>query len=255
MVRGISTAITVRRAAAIAIAGVVAAALSACGAGQVTQTDSKHSAIAGVNVQDGDLALRDLQIEFDSPGGYAAGDSAALRVWIANEGDAEVSLVGVTARANQDDPPEALVGIVTLVSAGAEAEAPESPGEEPSDEAADGEGTEDATGDEGEEGTDEEGTPSDDATTEAPAAEDAFSGALEYDVPIAPHGYVRLDQGVEGGDFLLIEGLAGELKVGGHLWVTFYFSNDQTVDVKLAIGQSLDAEDRSYYEPEEVEGH
>ncbi|WP_030160962.1 hypothetical protein [Glycomyces sp. NRRL B-16210] len=253
MVRGISTAITVRRAAAIAIAGVVAAALSACGAGQVTQTDSKHSAIAGVNVQDGDLALRDLQIEFDTPAGYAAGESAALRVWIANEGEAELSLVGVTVRANQDDPPEALAGIVTLV--GAEAEAPESPSEEPSDEPTDGEDAEGEDGEDGGENTDEEGTPSDDATTEAPEPENPFAGALEYDVPIAPHGYVRLDQGVEGGDHLLIEGLGGELKVGGHLWVTFYFSNGQEVEVKLPIGQSLDAEDRSYYEPEDAGGH
>lgn len=262
MVRGISTASTVRRAAAIAIAGAAAVALSACGAGQVTQTDTKQSAIAGVNVTDGDLALRDLQIEFESAGGYAAGGSAALRVWIANEGQDEVRLVGVTVRANEeDDPAVAPAGLVTFVSAAAEDGATEALVEETSEEP-----TDDAEGeDAGAEGEDAEGegteSATDEATAEAPATEDEaveenpFVGDPAIDVPIAAHGYVRLDKNfADGGDHLLVEGLAQELKIGGSLWVTFHFDNGQEVDVKLTIGQSLDAQDRSYYEAEDT-GH
>ena len=225
MVRGISTAITVRRAAAIAIAGAAATALSACGVGQVTQTDTKQSAIAGINVDKGDLALRDLQIEFDSAEGHAAGDDAALRVWIANEGTEAVSLVGVDLVDAQGDVTDDL-GTVTHVGA---AEAEETPSQETS-------------------------TPTGEATSEASA--DPFDGETTFDIPIAPSGHVRLDQGVEGGEYLLIEGLGEALLSGETIGVVFRFSDDTKIPVELPVGQNLEEEERSYYEPEEpAEGH
>ncbi|THV27969.1 copper chaperone PCu(A)C [Glycomyces paridis] len=247
MVRGNNSSFTVRRVGAIAIAGATAVALSACGAGRETQTDSKQSAVAGVNVDVDDLALRDLQIEFDSTEGYAAGADAALRVWIGNEGDQEVRLTGVTVRADEATAPDDLLGTVTFVSpaaqaAEAEAEAAESASEDASEEA-------------DEESTDE--TADAEETTEAPATpeEDPFEGETAIDVAIAPADYARLDHGVEGGDYLLLEDLTQDLPVGGSVWVTFTFSNGQEFGVELAIGQSLDAEDRSFYEPEEPAEH
>ncbi|WP_091037359.1 hypothetical protein [Glycomyces harbinensis] len=234
--------ITVRRAAAIAIAGAAATVLSACGAGQVTQTDTKQSAIAGVNVDAGDLALRDLQVEFDSTEGYAAGDDAALRVWIANEGTEEVSLVGVETGA----------GTVTFVSpaAQAEEEAAEAASSEPADDAS----ASDEAAD-GAESTEESSAPADDATTEAPA-EDPLEGETSFDIPITPADHVRLDQGVENGDYLLIEGLGEALVPGDVIEVVFVFSNGSEIPAQLPVGQSLEGEERSYYEPEEAaEGH
>ena len=236
MVRGISTAITVRRAAAIAIAGAAATALSACGAGHVTQTDTKQSAVAGVNVDKGDLVLRDLQVEFDSAEGFASGDDAALRVWIGNEGVSEVSLVGV----------ETEVGTVTFVSPAAQAA---EAAEEAREEQGEATSAEETTGD---------AESTDAATTEAPAAEeDALDGEVEFaEIPIAPADYIRLDQGVDGGDYFLIEDLQEDLSAGDTVTVTFRFSNDQKVTVDLPVGQPLDSESRSYYEPEEAaEGH
>lgn len=255
MVRGISTAITARRAAAIAIAGAAATALSACGVGHVTQTDTKQSAIAGINIDQGDLALRDLQIEFDSAEGYAAGDDAALRVWIGNEGTDEVSLVGVELL---DENGEVLEdgGTVTLVSAAAAEETPSEEAGSPAEETstpADGEtsATEGAT-----DGAEETGTPTGETASESPTpAEDPFEGETTFDVPIAPAGYVRLDQGVEGGDYLLLEDLGEALAPGETVTVRFTFSDDTQIPVELPVGQSLEEAERSFYEPEEAEGH
>ncbi|NUQ90543.1 MAG: hypothetical protein HOQ43_19040 [Glycomyces artemisiae] len=231
MAKGIRTAITARRAAAIAIAGAAAAALSACGAGQETQTDLKVSAIAGVNVDEGDLALRDLQVEFDSAEGYAAGDTAALRVWIGNEGEEEVSLVGVETEA----------GTVTFVSPAAQA------AEEAEEAASTEEPSSPAEGESSPEGTE----------SSAPAVEeDPFEGETTFDIPIAVGDYERLDEGVEGGDYLLIEDLATELKSGDTIEVVFLFSNGQEVAAQLPVGQALEPDEREYYEPaEEAEGH
>lgn len=250
MVRGISTAITVRRAAAIAIAGAAATALSACGAGLETQTDGKVSAIAGINVDEGDLALRDLQVEFDSAEGYAAGDDAVLRAWIGNEGDEEVRLTGVVLLDEDGNPVENL-GTITFVSADA---AEETPSEEPSTPGED-ETTADGTTEEPADGAEETSTPAGDATSEAPTAP-AFEGETTIDVPIAPGGYVRLDQSVEGGDYLLLEDLGEELVSGQTISVRFEFSDGTKVPVDLPIGQALEPDEREYYEPEEeAEGH
>ncbi|RRR96393.1 hypothetical protein [Glycomyces terrestris] len=250
MAKGIRTAVTARRAAAIAIAGAAAATLSACGAGQVTQTDVKVSAIAGVNLDEGDLALRDLQVEFDSAEGYAAGDDAALRAWIGNEGDDEARLTGVVAYASEEDAladadetlTDTWAGTVTLVSPAAPVE------ETPAEDATPSEGTSESPAGE---------TPSE-GESESPAAEEPeFEGDPVIDVAIAPSDYVRLDQGVEDGDYLLVEDLAVDLPVGGRLWVKFVFADGTEALAALPIGQDLTGdEEREYYEPEEAaEGH
>ncbi|MEU6248237.1 hypothetical protein [Glycomyces sp. NPDC047010] len=252
MAKGI---ITARRAAAIALAGAAAAALSACSAGNETQTDMKVSAIAGVNVDEGDLALRDLQVEFDSAAGYAVGDSAALRVWIGNEGETEVGLTGVYAYATEEDAAadteeadaSLWAGVVTFVSPTAPVEPATSAEEEPSDDASET-GTE--TG--AETGAE---TPSGD---ESPAVEEpAFEGDPAIDIAIAPAEYVRLDQAVEDGDYLLVEDLGTALPVGSQLWVKFVFADGSEVLAALPTGQDTTGEeDREYYEPaEEAEGH
>lgn len=255
MVRGISTAITVRRAAAIAIAGAAAAALSACGAGLETQTDQKQSAIAGVNVDKDDLALRDLAVEFDEVGGYETGDDAALRVWIGNEGTEEVSLVGVETDA----------GTVTFVSADSEA-TPTGDANTPTGEptASPGEPTtaaEETSAPTGEETSapdgEETSSPAGDATSEAPTSgADALDGETSFEIPIAVGDYVRLDQSAQSSGHLLIENVGEELRTGEAVRVTFLFSDGTEVEVDLPIAPPVDAADREYYEPEaEAEGH
>ncbi|MFC3494577.1 hypothetical protein [Glycomyces rhizosphaerae] len=245
MVRGISTAITVRRAAAIAIAGAAATALSACGAGLETQTDEKQSAIAGVNIDEGTIALRDLQVEFDSAEGYAVGDDAALRLWIGNEGDAEVSLTGIDLVDENGEPTEDL-GTVTYLDPVAQAEeAAEAARESPEETASEEVDAEDA----------ESSAPAEEAT-EAPEGE-ALEGEADFaPIAIAPAGYVRLDQGVSAGTYFLIENLQVELVSGATIDVLFHFSDGTEVPASLPVGQALEPDEREYYEPEEAaEGH
>ncbi|MFG3338767.1 hypothetical protein [Glycomyces sp. NPDC048151] len=242
MVRGISTAVTVRRAAAIAIAGAAATVLSACGASLGSQTEVKQSAIAGVNIDKGDIALRDLQVEFDSAEGYGAGDDAALRLWIGNEGQEEISLESI----------ETAAGTVTFVDPAAQAaeameEARESTGEADA-ETPSGEATGDtATA---------ESTEEPSGAAEEPAV-DELDGEEAYEpIAIAPAGYVRLDQGAESGVYFLIENLQEPLVSGGTIDVVFHFSDGTEVPASLPVGQALDPAEREYYEPEgEAEGH
>jgi copper(I)-binding protein len=237
VVRGISTAITVRRAAAIAIAGAAATALSACGASLGSQTEVKQSAIAGVNIDEGDISLRDLQVEFQSADGYAAGDDAALRLWIGNEGSEEISLESIETDA----------GTITFVDPVAEAEeamedARETADETPAGDATTGESTEEPS--------------ADDAASE-PAEADELTGEEEYaPIAIAPAEYARLDQGVTSGAYFLIENLQEELVSGDTIDVVFHFSDGTEIPASLPVGQALEPDEREYYEPEEAaEGH
>jgi hypothetical protein len=241
VVRGISTAITVRRAAAITIAGAAATALSACGAGLETQTEEKASAIAGVNIDEGDLALRDLQVEYDSAEGYGVGDDAALRLWIGNEGAEEVSLESITTEA----------GTVTYVDPVAQAEeAAEAAREGETDET---EEADDAAGDT--ESTEEASEPAADAT-EAPETDELDGEEAFAPIAIAPAEYARFDQAVSASPYFLIENLTHELVSGETVTVTFTFSDGTQFDAELPVGQALEPDDRSFFEPEEAaEGH
>jgi copper(I)-binding protein len=242
--RGISTATIVRRGAAIAIAAAAATGLSACGAGQVTQTDTKQTAISGVNLDAGDLSLRDLQVEYPAEsGGYEQGGTAPLQVWISNEGEESISLIGIVTDAAEQ---------VTLVEAGEPGvdvqETTEPPRDDMTSDAPAGESTEDAT-DENTDGATDEST---DQATEEPAGEEPTSiGSAEFEpIELTPGSFVRLDSGVENGDYFLLEGLAEELLAGQNVIVTFLFSNGQEVEVEIPVGQpdADGGQDRSYLE-------
>lgn len=228
MVRGISTAVTVRRAAAIAIAGAAATVLSACGASLGAQTEEKQSAIAGVNIDQGTIALRDLQVEFASAEGYEAGDDAALRLWIGNEGDQEISLESIETEA----------GTVTYVDPAAQAAAAMEEARETTSDAA---ATADAT---------------ESAAAEPDVADELDGAELFEPIVIAPADYVRLDQGVASGTYFLIEDLQEALVSGDTIDVVFHFTDGTAVPASLPVGQALEPDEREYYEPEEAaEGH
>ncbi|HLU28789.1 MAG TPA: hypothetical protein VKZ65_10155 [Glycomyces sp.] len=256
MARGISTATIVRRGAAIAIAAAAATGLSACGAGQVTQTDTKQTAISGVNLDAGDLSLRDLQVEYPAEsGGYEQGGAAPLQVWISNEGDESISLIGIVTDAAEQ---------VTLVEAGEPGvdvqETTEPPRDDMTSDAPAGESTDQSTDGATDQATDEttdqatEGATdgATDQATEEPAEEEPTSiGSVEFEpIELTPGSFVRLDSGVENSDYFLLEGLAEELLAGENVVVTFVFSNGQEVEAEIPVGQpEVDgAEDRSYLE-------
>ncbi len=231
MARGISTATIARRAALFAIAAAAATGLSACGAGQVTQTDTKQTAVAGVNVDAEYLALRDLQVEYSGSEGYDAGETAPLRVWISNNSNEPVSLLAVETDAAEQ------VALVDGGEPGVDVVETTEPPEAPTDE--------EGAGDEGVDDQSGEGE-----TTDAPADSEAPTETVGFEpIELAPGAFVRLDQGVESGDYLVLEGLAEPLMPGQDVTVTFIFSDGQEVTTVIPVGQPMTGDgERSYLE-------
>ncbi|WP_025272771.1 hypothetical protein [Haloglycomyces albus] len=277
------------RTAALAIAAAAGIGLSACGAGLNSQTEIKQSAVAGINADAGPVSLRDLQVEFDSPEGYAEGDNAALRVWLGIGPDSTATLTDVTTDAADD---------VTFVSADAAEPEPEQPEEEPADET-EGEGEEDGetadeeqgdgeTADDAAENDANEGTDQEDAedgtqegedaegdvdTTEedAEGTEDEQITGGDIDITLEKNGFVRLDKNSLEGDqtpgYLQLEGLNESLASGQDVEVTFTFDitttdrdgetseSTETITLNLPVGQATQQEEAEHVEAPGMGGH
>ena len=86
------------------------AAVTACSAGQVTQTSTQVATVQGSSADIGDLALRDIRIVYPSGGTYAEGSTAELVLVVTNQGLTEDNLIDVTgeffdsANLPSDDP-------------------------------------------------------------------------------------------------------------------------------------------------------
>lgn len=79
----------------------LAAVLTGCGAGQITQTDTQQAAVNGANASVGPIALRDVELAppDNQQAVYAPGSSAALIITIVNAGLHDDTLVKVTSPA------------------------------------------------------------------------------------------------------------------------------------------------------------
>jgi copper(I)-binding protein len=189
------------RALAGVIAGVgVVVAVSACSAGQITQTSSQVAAVPGANADAGSVALRDLVVAYNGPQGYAQGASAPLVVRIFNNGQTAVQLVGATA--------EGAASGVTLTG-GTQAQT-ESQNTSPSPTAT--------------------GTASPTATaTPSPAQ----NGEQKFSVEIPPVSYVLLVPG--SGQYLQLTGLTNAIIPGQSVPVTFSFSDGSSVKVDVPL--------------------
>jgi len=88
----------VNRALGAATAGVLLLsplALSACSAGQVTQTASQERDKVGAMAQVGDITVRAVELVSPRAGSYEAGDDAEMTLAIVNSGEEADTLVGV----------------------------------------------------------------------------------------------------------------------------------------------------------------
>ncbi|MGH3810991.1 MAG: copper chaperone PCu(A)C [Pseudonocardiaceae bacterium] len=93
-----------RRLAVTALAAAccaTAAALTGCGAGQITQTDSQVAAVNGAYGDVGNIALRNVLIHYPpSPNGtYPAGSNVPVLLTIVNLGTSADELISVTSPA------------------------------------------------------------------------------------------------------------------------------------------------------------
>jgi hypothetical protein len=259
-----------RWAAALTAAGL---ALTGCGAGQQAQTSEMKPAITGVDVDAGDVALRDLQVDFGEEGRYPRGGAAPLLVWMSNEGEATVVLESVTS-------PDAEA--VVLVAEGPVAGASESPsdgasaspdgdpaeppgGEEPTDAGASATpsadlwetpgGFDESSTPEGQASPEATATPTGDASATAsasatPTGEEttgaAPSGDRDFTIELGPSSHVRLTPST--GSFLMLEGLEEEVDMRSTVEVVFTFSNGESVTAHLPMGEPDTAPSRSYFE-------
>ncbi|TYP84812.1 copper chaperone PCu(A)C [Blastococcus xanthinilyticus] len=71
-------------------------ALSACSAGQVTQTATQQRDKVGAMAEVGDLTLRAITLAYPEDGIYEAGDDATLQLAIVNTGIEDDTLTGVS---------------------------------------------------------------------------------------------------------------------------------------------------------------
>lgn len=268
----------VGRQGAALFAAALALALTGCGAGQEAQTSRTETAISGVNANAGNLALRDLQVDYGDTGSYLEGGQAPLRVWIANDSDEPVVLESVTSpnaeavtfssefvtetpgegeaspgegdespgEGDQTGEGEESPGEgsetgegETSPGPGAEGQAPPGPGAE-DDESPDA-GGEGPTGDAT---ATEDGGESPEDEGEATAPE--IVGAREFTIEIPAGDYVRLTP--DTGSFLLLEGLEADLVLGSTVELEFTFSNGEVVAVEIPMGIPEDSGERSYFE-------
>ncbi|MEJ7771876.1 MAG: hypothetical protein WKF51_08230 [Geodermatophilaceae bacterium] len=72
------------------------AALSACSAGQVTQTSTQVATVNGASANVGPLSLRNISLAYPPSGTYSAGSSASLLLVITNQSLAQDMLIDVT---------------------------------------------------------------------------------------------------------------------------------------------------------------
>ncbi|GAA2310076.1 hypothetical protein GCM10009853_079430 [Glycomyces scopariae] len=227
-----------RAAAGLVGAAALALALTGCGAGQHAETSRTQPAISGVDADAGDLVLRDLQIDFGANGSYPEGGQAPLRVWIGNKGETAVALESVTS-------PDAAV--VVLAAEIVMEEAPESPA---GDETPSGDAAETPTGDAAETPTGEAtASPGDDAS-EAPSSEEEEAvaeivGEPDFTVEIPAGDFVRLTPTT--GSFLLLDGLERDVDMGSGVELVFEFSNGETVEVLVPVGDPGASGERSYF--------
>jgi copper(I)-binding protein len=86
------------RAAAMGVLLLSPVVLSACSAGQVTQTATQQRDKTGAQAQVGDISIRQGQLEAPSSGGYERGDDAELKVALVNGGTESDTLVSVDGK-------------------------------------------------------------------------------------------------------------------------------------------------------------
>jgi copper(I)-binding protein len=218
------------------------AAVSACGAGQVTQTETQLPPISGVNVDSADrtIALRDVAIEYKDPAGYPAGSVAPLRLHVVNQSRQAVRLVGVTTDLGQ------------VVVAGPSA-APLPPSPSPSVPPSGSPSVSPSNG--------RSASPSPSVSASAPASSPAASpsasapaGNPQINIEVPPTGLVALKPGQPR--YLQIAGLARSIRSGDIIEVTFRFDNGVSIPVKLPIATPMSPLPRSPMEiPEEGSGH
>jgi hypothetical protein len=124
-----------RRAVLVAgVATVTAAALAACGAGQVAETAIKNPSVYGVNTENADASvlIRGLAVSYKDPAGYPAGSNAPLELNLYNETKAPITVLVSSQPPAETDEKAGIVSARAVNLFGAAPSTPSSAIPEPS---------------------------------------------------------------------------------------------------------------------------
>jgi hypothetical protein len=206
---------TALRAALMATAALGVGLLSACGSGQITQTDNQVASVPGINLSsaDGKLAVRDAVVAYADQ--YKTGATVPLSVRLFNNAEQSVKLTGATS----DNGSIVLVGGPQPSSAPSPIPTSAAPTVTPS-------GSKKPSG---------SASPSESPTPAAPP-KPASAGSSQIAVEIPVAGLAVLSK--DGGDtYLAVDKLTGApLLAGGALKnvvLTFTYADGKTTTITL----------------------
>ncbi|MGY1707210.1 hypothetical protein ACI79C_21830 [Geodermatophilus sp. SYSU D00697] len=196
------------RAATMGVLLLSPVALSACSAGQVSQTATQNRDKVGPEAQSGDITLRQVLLGYPTEGRYSAGDDAPLSLAIVNGSNEADTLVGIEG--------DAFSGVVVSGQTTPSPAVPGSPSAAPT------------TG-----GT--PAAPSDPAAapTSAAPTSAAPSASTRVDIPIPARSTVFV--GEDGGLTVDLADLSEELTAGQSIELTLTFQNAGEIPVQASV--------------------
>jgi hypothetical protein len=227
--------------AAALLSGVL---LSACSAGQISQTDRMVPAVPGTNANSasGVASLRDVQVKYNSPQGYQPGSAAPLIVYIVNN-DVNRPLVlrGVTAAVSKGG---SSLGTVALVGGAVDVEQNPSTSSSHSASAS----TSPSASASASASASSSASPSGSANPSAsanpsgsPSATPSAtpSGNAVINLTIPPNSFARLAP--DAGGYLAINSITRAISPGSTAYLTFTFDRDEPVELAVPFGLPLSA--------------
>lgn len=208
------------RAATMGVLLLSPVALTACSAGQVSQTATQNRDKVGPETAVGDLTLRAITLAYPEDGLYEQGEDAELQMAIVNGDTEDDTLIGIEG--------EAFDGVVVAGEATASPAVPSSPSAAPSSTPA-GE----TTAPETTAGETPATGPAATTTPSAPATPTAPEASTEVDIPI-PAGSTVFLGGADGATVELAD-LSEELTAGQSIEVTLTFERAGEVTVPVLV--------------------
>lgn len=228
------------RAATVGVLFLTPVVLTACGAGQVNQTSTQVRDKTGPSAQLGDLSLREVLLDYPDTGSYAKGDSAQLRMSIANsgpDGDALVSISGDGFGGIEVVQPATKTGTATGTAAGAATGSSASGGAASQTAGSSvGGGASNSTAASGS-STAAAAT----ATTTSPTG--SAGGTNSVHIPIPSHSSVFI--GETNAPSIFLTGLTQSLTPAQHLRLTFTFQKAGQVTLDVTVAGPNEAQARA----------
>lgn len=211
----------------IGFAGLIG--LSACSSGQITQTSQKVSAIAGVNQNIGEIAVRDARISPAPDVNWPKGSDIAVSLTLVNGGKQGDKLI--KASSTQGDEVKLAKGKLPLTELPSASPTPTpTPTATPT------------------------ASPSPSPTQSPGTSEEVVEEPKEFatvDVPLAPHANITLTGIGEQPQYLVIVNAKKAVKPGELVSITLTFEQAGEITLELPVGPPSKPRDR---EPLKHEG-